>query len=184
MRKLLNKPWVVALLALGAVAFVVHSLLPKKTVYGTAAAGVESPSGEEAVVDPDVQSAGARHDIRAALKEISITPDLRDPFTPRVQTPAASSSHAESPAEPDSVESVKLTALWVQDGTTFALLNGRVCQPGDNIGRLMYETATVDGVWLTHWKGRDFIALGASFTLTTPARKQVLAPAQPASTDS
>jgi peptidyl-prolyl cis-trans isomerase A (cyclophilin A) len=32
------------------------------------------------------------------------------------------------------------------------------------------ESATQDGVWVAHWKGRDFLALGTDFTLVTPGR--------------
>ena len=56
-----------------------------------------------------------------------------------------------------------------REGATYAVINDTIVRPGDAIGRLKIESATTDGVWLVHWKGRDHLELGRDFTLHTPA---------------
>lgn len=92
---------------------------------------------------------------------------LPDPFAPRRQRRTEEPTATE--AAPSETETVHLSAVWEQDGTTFVVLNGRICRPGDVIGRVTIESADRDGVWLTHWKGRDYLHLGQDFTLVTPA---------------
>ena len=170
MRNLLNKPWFVGALALGALAFVGQSLLSKNSSNRFAPAPAEEVSAETS--DREVANGEpARTGISTALKALSDTTATRDPFASRAKIAAAVVVPVEKIPEPDIVDTVRLTALWTQDGATFALLNGRVCQIGDRIGRLRLETATQDGIWVTHWKGRDFISIGGAFTLVTPARQ-------------
>ena len=106
--------------------------------------------------------------IDSVLKELSSTAAARDPFgvPAKAEAPAAA-----KPEQPDLVDTVHLSAIWTQGGETLVLINDTILSAGDDIGRIKVETATQDGVWLTHWKGRDFVALGGSFTLTTPARQ-------------
>ena len=167
MRKLLKKPWFVGVLALAACAFVIQSLLPERrfspapAVVSTAAAEAEAAANLEA-------SSATPLSIADALKALSVGPTTRDPFAPRIKA-RPGPLMADKP-EPDIVEIVRLSALWSQGGETLVLLNGRIAKVGDEIGRLTIESATQEGVWLTHWKGRDFLSLGAEFTLTTPAK--------------
>ena len=172
MRKLLNKPWFVGTMALAALLLVGHSLLPSGKETG---AGAIAPAGTAPSLLPAENETAAeepvRLSVRAALQAL-VTPKsgLRDPFAPRLRTelPAAA---VKKPAAPDAVDTVHLSALWTQSGATYVLLNDRICQPGDEIGRLKIESATQEGIWVTHWKGRDFISLGGDFTLNTPAEQ-------------
>lgn len=83
----------------------------------------------------------------------------RDPFAARPRLSLA----------PPVVDTAHLSALWTQNGETLALVNDRILRPGDAVGRMKIESATQDGVWVAHAQGRDFIALGGTFVLTTPA---------------
>lgn len=168
MRKLLNQPWFVGALALSALAFVVYSVMPKNSARFAAAPEdeVASETTEEALAGGPQSPTG----IAAALKAMPDTPATRDPFAARARIVVAAAPVEKVP-EPDVVDTVRLTALWTQGGETFALVNGRICTIGDRIGRLRVETATQDGIWVTHWKGRDFVSIGAAFSLVTPARQ-------------
>jgi hypothetical protein len=159
MKKLLNKPWFVATLALIALSLMGRSVLPRLQMTGQSALA-PAPAEMEPVAAPN-----APPSIEAALHDLTVPATLRDPFAARVHPEAASAE----PVVPDSVDTVLLSALWTQDGETLALINGRILQPGDEIGRLKIESASQEGVWVAHWKGRDFISLGGTFTLKTPA---------------
>lgn len=167
MKKLLNNPWFVGVLALAAVVFVARSLIPARA--GVSVAATEEV-GEAVPGEPMTPAAVGTGNIQDALKEIVITPGARDPFSPRAKATVVQAV-GEKVLPPDIVETIRLTALWTQDGTTYALINNRIHCVGDRVGSLTVDTATQDGVWVTHWKGRDFLALGGSFTLTTPALK-------------
>jgi hypothetical protein len=167
MRKLLNKPWFVAVLALAAVFAVGRELLPS----GGAANddGVSWLSDDGAGTEPAAADvSGDAIDVRVALQELGAITVGRDPFAPRAKTSSHLASARDATPSPDLIDTVKLTALWMQAGETYALLNARICRAGDILGRLTLESATPDGVWLTHWKGRDFLKLGQVFTLATP----------------
>jgi hypothetical protein len=64
-----------------------------------------------------------------------------------------------------------VSAVWAQNNTTFALINGHVAEPGQEIGRVKFESATENGIWVSHWKGRDFVTVGKRFTLNTPVKQ-------------
>ena len=170
MKKLLNNRWFVGVLALVAVAFVAHSLIPADDGSGSAVVVEETGGGELADGDSSDSSQGAVG-VRQALSELSGGTPARDPFSVRTKAAPATVVQVEKAPPPDLVETIRLSALWTQRGETYALINDRICRVGDKLGRLTVETATHDGVWVTHWKGRDFLAIGSSFTLTTPALK-------------
>ncbi|MGC4072597.1 MAG: hypothetical protein QM760_08780 [Nibricoccus sp.] len=172
MKKLLNNPWFVGALALVAIAFVTHSLIPASGGSATTVA-VEEPAAADESASDSTGTASSTGSVRDAIKELSSsnTSATRDPFSIRAKAPVASVAQTEKSAPPDIVETVHLTALWTQKGETYALINDRICRVGDKVGRLTLETATQDGVWMTHWNGRDFIGLGKTFTLTTPGLK-------------
>jgi hypothetical protein len=167
MRKLLNNPWLVALVAAVALLMVGNSVrsalsgpAPVSALPAAAVAPEEAP-GEAAAEDEAV----AQVSMREALASLAIPPQVRDPFAARSQPGGVN----ELSAEPDQVDRVRLSAIWTQDNATLVLINERICEPGDEIGRLKIESATQEGVWFTHWKGRDFLPLGAEFVLNTPA---------------
>ncbi len=168
MKKLLNNPWVVGALALIAVVFVAHSLMPANE--GSGAHPIEEAVVNESVADaPSATLANDVSGARDALAALPAPTTTRDPFASRKKITPVITPVAEQVVLPDIVETIHLTALWTQSGETWVLINGRTYRAGDLIGRLTLESATQDGVWLTHWKGRDFVEVGSRFTLVTPA---------------
>ncbi len=165
MRKLLNNPWIVATLALAAVAFVGQSLWPRAMAGKIAATATVVPEADPLPADSVSPAATAPTDDE--LTALTGTTVRRDPFAPSSKSPSVLA--AIEKARPDLLDTVQLSALWSQDGSTYAVINGRIRGPGDEIGLLRIESTTTDGVWLVHWKGRDHLALGAEFTLRTPA---------------
>jgi hypothetical protein len=75
----------------------------------------------------------------------------------------------EKAASADLVDSIHVSAVWIQKESNLALINGRIVAAGEEFGRLKFESASSDGVWFTHWKGRNFVAVGSDFSLSTPA---------------
>lgn len=174
MRKFLNNPWIVTALALIAVAFVWMSLRPTPVVIAPQETVIaENPGFEEVSAEETIAAETAPTSIEEALKAIAVAGIARDPFAGRPKVAAIVMSTA--PVVPDIVDTVKLSAIWTQEGRTYVLINGRVHQAGDEISRITIESATQDGVWLAHWKGRDFVSLGADFTLVTPDRSAMRA---------
>lgn len=103
-----------------------------------------------------------------AMKELAVTTVLTDPFASRIK-PVVETVVAE--VVPEVVDTVRLSAIWTQDGATYILINGQIHQAGDEISRIKIESATQEGVWVAHWKGRDFLTLGSDFTLVTPGQR-------------
>ena len=171
MRKLFNKPWFVGLLALAAIGFVAYSLLAGRAPTSVAPVAVVEETAPDPSA-PEAAPAGVRLSIRDALKEITTSSPIRDPFLSRIVV-AEATVGVEKVVEPDLTDTVTVSAVWIQNGTTYALVNGRMYRVGDHIGRLTLESANRDGIWFRHWKGRDFVAIGGAFTLTTPARQAV-----------
>ena len=167
MRKLLNNPWVVGALALAALAFVGMQFLPKRSA-NVAESLVEADS--ETAVDETGSVGAGGSSITLALKELVIASPLRDPFARRIKAvpPAAV---VELAPVPDSVEKIHLSAIWMQGADTFVLINGAIRQAGEEFSHFKLESTSRDGVWITHWKGRDFVSLGSDFTLVTPASR-------------
>jgi hypothetical protein len=174
MRKLLNNPRVVAVLALVALACVVGSLWPEQMTGNSAPAAEVAPEAPAHSAGPHVADATAPQS-GEELMALTGTAVRRDPFAPSSRTVAIIA--AVEKAKPDLLDTVRLSALWSQDGATYAVINGSIARAGDEFGRLKIESATTDGVWLVHWQGRDHLAVGAEFTLRTPAA----GPAAPAS---
>jgi hypothetical protein len=172
MRNLLNKPWFVAVLALAALAFVVQSLRPQRNAGRTDGVAAANPAE---VALPELSPAVDNPATAQAGDEVTVLTSgvaQRDPFAPSAKSAAVLA--AIEKARPDLLDTVHLSAIWTQNGATYILLNGSIHLPGDAIGRLKIETASTDGVWLTHWKGRDHLELGDDFTLRTPASNPVV----------
>ncbi|MBK8477546.1 MAG: hypothetical protein IPL39_14970 [Opitutaceae bacterium] len=168
MRKLLNNPWFVAVLALVALGGVAWPVLFPETSYPAPVA-----HGEPAVVDesaPETSAEGeapSRLSVAAALKALVIPSTVRDPFAlppkPVVLRPVAVGTAVEV------VERLRLSAVWVQGAAVYLLLNGRICQPGDAVERFTVETAAVEGAWIRHAGARSFLPVGQEWVVTTSA---------------
>lgn len=169
MRKLLNQPWFAAVLAAVALAFVGYTVLANRTATVSYAA----PEADTGIVAEDgtvIANPTGSQAIFAAFKDLSVSGPPRNPFLARIK-PAATGANLERPQQPDESESVNVGAVWIQAGSSFALVNGRIVRAGERVGRVEIESVNRDGIWLTHWKGRDFVPVGGGFTLTTPARQ-------------
>lgn len=158
MRKLLNRPWFVALLALGAIAFVGHELLPSRP-RGNPQAFVD-PSGDALAAEGEA-TPGTAMPAAAALKALSIPANLRDPFA----VPPKPTAVVAEAAPDEIVERLQLSAIWTQGDKTFVLLNGQICQAGDEVGRFKVDSATQDGVWVTWGKNRELLLFGGELTV-------------------
>jgi len=166
MRKLFNNPRFVAVAAVLALLLVANSVWsrmkgPITHPNVTATAVVESGGDESQPANAPVL------DVREALKALPPLNLARDPFAARGRTEASQDAKV---VEADLVDTVHLSAIWTQNNTTLVLINDRISQAGDEFGRIKIESATQEGVWVTHWKGRDFLSLGGDFTLRTPAQ--------------
>jgi hypothetical protein len=176
MRKLLNKPWFVAVLAVGAVVLCIWSLrdqlggtrrrAPRPadvTVPRPAIAATEEAEGTSAADD------AVRPPIDAVLEAIVYPEKIPDPFARGETTIVAGQEEPESgPPPPDERETVRLSGVWTQGAARLAVLNNRIVQSGDRIGRLTVDEIQVDGIWVSHWRGRDYVPFGDEFTLVTP----------------
>jgi len=165
MRKLLNNPWLVGAIAVIALGFVIHSILPSKPHYSQVAS--ETADGTPTEGNGDVADASTIS-IPNALKALAISSPLRDPFALTASVEKTAAVEKEAPPA-DSVDSVHLSAVWIQKDSNLALVNGRIVGPGEEFGRLKIESATSEGIWITHWKGRNFVSVGGDFSLSTPA---------------
>ena len=153
MRKWLNNPWIVAALAVAALALVA------KSFYSPSEGGASSTARRSAAIAPLPMGETAALD-GDALKALAAPPASRDPFgeLPRPEAAAVLTD----------TDTVRLSAIWTQNGETFVLIDGHVLQAGDRLGRLRIESATQEGVWIGHGRTRDFISFGRTATLITP----------------
>ena len=172
MRKWLNNPWFVTAMSVLAIGLAWSSLRPASSGRHQTAASFSEPittSIEQPLPDG---AAPASVSPDEALKQLVAPKTSRDPFATRaVQTAAV----VDTVELPDSVDTAHLSAVWSQNGATLLLVNDRMSKVGDTFGRLTIESATQNGIWLTHWKGRDFLAVGKTFVLKTPANQPVQA---------
>jgi hypothetical protein len=180
MKKLLNNPLFVSALALVAVALVGVSLLGRKQAthsrpVATATGDVENENEDEWATpvdndfDPDADPNEPRS-IAEVLAALVIPEIVRDPLaTAGVEVRETVATIIQTQNGPDILESVRLTAIWEQGSLLLLVINNRIHEVGDRIGRLTIESADLEGVWLKHWKGRDFLPFGGEFTLVTPA---------------
>jgi hypothetical protein len=178
MRKLLNSPWFVAVLALVALVVVGQAVLfaPKDAVPSAPEAGPQpeaqrppeaAPSSLEAAPAPAAEGAGhSRLSMAQALKALSHPATVRDPFALPVK-PEAAEGNPLGVAVVEVVDRLRLSATWVQGQAVFLLLNGRICQPGDEIERFTVETADVDGAWIRHHGARSFLSVGQELVVKT-----------------
>jgi len=171
MRKLLNNPWFVTAMALLAVVLAWTSLRPTNSRSPGQTAAISTEPIDTAVGEPLPGGPATSATPAEVLKQLLIAKTPRDPFASRNTQTATSAEPVEQ--LPDLLDTVRLTGVWTQNGATLLLINDRIAQIGETIGRLKIESASQDGVWLTHWKGRDFLEVGKSFVLKTPARTQL-----------
>jgi hypothetical protein len=164
MRKLLNNPWFVGSLCLAAPLLAGRALL--RPAAGIDPARAVPAAGDEPVritvgISPDEKGARA---MDSAMQALPIPAVSRDPFAAR--------SPGQTQAGPS--ETVHLSAVWTENGATTVLLNDRMLQAGDKIGRWRIESATAEGVWITRGRGRHFVALGETVSVNAAAAAEPL----------
>lgn len=168
MRKLLNNPAFVAVLAVVALAFVGWSILAKSGPAVSTAP--EQLSAEEVPVgDGETAADSGRLSPAEALRALSIAAVARDPFS----LPAAKEDPDAKPADESAastIERVRLSAVWLQGSAVYVLLNGKVCEPGDRVGRFAVESAEIGGAWITFPGGRSFLSVGQDLAVKTSAQ--------------
>ncbi len=148
-------------MAVAALAFVAYSMFPGATRFGLGRVAGAAPAGAESEQTPEEAN---QTNLFAVVRNLQLPAPMKDPFAIRIKVDPA----AEKVEIPDAVESVHLSAVWSQEGKTLVLINDRIFQKGDEIGRIKIESASEEGVWLSHWKGRDFLRVGDNFILNTP----------------
>jgi hypothetical protein len=175
MRKLLKQPWFVAALALTAIVLCTLSLREQLGGGGfsgpVATTDIESTnddgSGEESTA-PAID--GSPRSIAAVLAALEFPTTIPDPFSRRgINVVAGEPVPEAAPVLPDEKDTILLTAVWQQGGDHLALVNNRIVRAGEKVGRITIDEITVDGIWVSHWKGRNFVTFGSEFTLLTPA---------------
>lgn len=169
MRKLLNNPLVVSLLAVAAVLFVALSLVgggkqPRFTPE-TDSHTVESFEDDSGDAPPAPVASFAS--IREQVLAISVAGNLPDPFVMRSAPLADRGADAASPEPALERETIHLSGIWSQGESTLLLINEHIREPGDVVGRITIESADMEGAWVVHASGREFLPLGSSFTLVT-----------------
>lgn len=167
MRKLLNNPWFVTAMALLAVVLAWSSLRSKDSSSAGQFAASQTEPTNSAMEQPLPGGTAPSVTPGEVLKQLAVPKSSRDPFASRHTQVTAQAEPVEQ--RPDLVDTARLTAVWTQNGATLLVVNDRIAKVGETFGRLTIESANRDGIWLTHWKGRDFLAVGQSFILKTPA---------------
>jgi hypothetical protein len=177
MKKLLNKPWFVAVIAAIAIVLVANAVMEQGKNSHHAAAydeSYEDTGTYDEYEDTSDQPGSEPSDlssIRRALEALATTSKEipSDPFdddSAEIIATAVSS-------EPESEEmAIHLSAIWVQGDQILVLVNNHIHTAGDRIGDLTIESTTIDGIWVTHPKGRDFVAIGKSFTWIIPSQSR------------
>jgi hypothetical protein len=174
MRKLLNNPAFVTVLALIALGFVGWSVLSGSKPPAPVVPNDGIPVADTAVVEspaettPEEGEGPARLSVAAALKALVIPATLRDPFALPAKPVLARQDQAGGPLV-EVVEKLRLSAIWVQGPSVFLLLNGQICQPGEAVDRFTVETASVEGAWIRHAGDRSFLPVGQELVVKTSA---------------
>lgn len=169
MKKLLNNPWFVGLLAAAAIVFVTHTALKDRGVDYASADATDEYEGEfedEWVMDEEaVESAANGSSVWEVLDALTPSSPPANPFDDRQAEIMVDAEGEESSA---TLVSVHLSAIWSQGAQTLLLVNDRIHAAGDTVaelaaGDLTIESASLDGIWLSHPDGRDFLSLGKTF---------------------
>jgi len=162
MKRWLNSPWFVAVLCGVATYFVVQSIFD---LTGPARP-VARPAMTDEIYDPHEASPElieALGSIDEALARLNVPANPRDPFD---SAPTATTAVA-TLAAPETVETLRLSAIWEQGSSLLLVINNRVRTVGEHIGPVLIESATMDGVWLSYEIGREYLPFGGVVSLVT-----------------
>lgn len=167
MKKLLNNPWFVGFLAAAAIVFVTHSALKDRGVdYASADGWDETDEWVDEEMDEEASNAAANGtSVWEALQALTPSSPPDNPFSDRRAEIIIDGGDGEPST---ALASVHLSAIWKQGEHTLLLVNDRIHAAGDTVaelpaGHLTIESASLDGIWLSHPAGRDFLTLGKTF---------------------
>jgi hypothetical protein len=166
MRKLLNKPWVVGLLALCAVGLVAFqgfgfSTIREKVLSVSAVQAPETAEAEETKAEAVTDNLTAT--------DMFFVAGSRDPFAPRVTATASTEKAAESTST--AMQTLKLAAVWLQGAESFVAINAQICRVGDAVAGASIESVTREGAWLRLPNGRQFLPVGREVTFAAPLKR-------------
>ncbi|RKX35564.1 MAG: hypothetical protein DRP71_03255 [Verrucomicrobia bacterium] len=174
MKKLLNKPWFVATMALIAIAFVANAVMEQRKPLRTATH--DDPYEDNGYYDEfddtsDQPEPSDPSSIRQVLE--SLVPTSEDLPSDPFDNDSAEIIAMTGSGEPEQEEiAIHLSAIWAQGDQTLVLVNNHVYTAGDTVGDLTIESTTIDGIWVTHPNGQDFVAIGKRFTWVIPAQSR------------
>ena len=140
-----------ALLCLAAPVLIGRSLLRRDEAVPSSTPGLAAPElavPVTAAVPVDEKASAA---LAEALRLPAAPADHRDPFGARPST--------------QNLMALSLSAIWTERGATLVVLNDRILRAGDAIGRWQIESATNEGVWISHGQARHFLALGETISV-------------------
>lgn len=176
MKKLLNKPWFVAVMAVIAIAFAANAVMEQRKGprYAAYDDSYEDSGYYEEYEDTSDQPESEPSDpssIRRALEAL-VTTSKDLPSNPFDNDSAEIIAMIES-SEPESEEmAIHLSAIWAQGDQVLVLINNHIHTAGDRVGDLTIDATTINGIWVTHPNGRDFISIGKTFTWIIPAQSR------------
>lgn len=176
MRKLLNKPWFVAIMAVAAIAFVANAVMnqsrkPQYTAYDGTYDDSEYADDYDESGDTSLNKNSDISSIREALA-VLVAGREESPPDPFDDEKAKLIAMGDSNEPPQEQMAILLSAIWSQGSQTLALVNGQIVTTGDSVGDLTIESTTIDGIWVTHPNGRDFVPIGQEFTWIVPLQSR------------
>jgi hypothetical protein len=133
----------------------------EETEYGGWSDESDEPGDPLPTDDSDITS------IREALAALVATPG-KPPADPFDDDAAELIAMGESQEPTQEQMAIHLSAIWAQGSQTLVLINDRIFTAGDSVGDLTIESTTIDGIWVTHPNGRDFVPVGREFTWIVP----------------
>ncbi len=178
MKKLLNNPVAVGLLALTALVTgfwpqIKANLAARNHRPPPAAPAPGEAAALEAAVGPGDAGSLSRQ-LRQIFEKNTFAPSGRDPFTFHEEKVVAVAA-PEAPAARETL-SIQLAAIWMQEGASLALLNHQIAITGDKVGFIQVAEISPDGVWLLQTGTRVFLHLGEQHTFEQSTEPSAPAP--------
>ena len=130
MKKALQNPYLVGILAILALVYVVRTVVKKPGSAYSAAAAAQESTAAEAKQKARGKSRTSRID--SALAEWSGIPE-RNPFRSRPEETEDAEAAGGRATLPPVLPNLQLSAIWLDKGRKLAVINGRVVEVGERI---------------------------------------------------